>query len=161
MRCYFSAKSESKDKYKETRVLISFAIPEIGVLFRTHYNGNLYECTYISLLKLLKFIQTNPKVFEKDKIEILSHDPEIVYQVNEKTPCEGGLEKLKGLALLYKRRLKFRLNWIPLSENKAEKGIMDQPQIKNEIPLNFAELDESVRKKAGSPSNSRPAASNR
>jgi hypothetical protein len=145
MKCYFSAKSESKDKSKEERILISFAIPELGVLFRTHYTGNFYECTYISLLKLLKFIETNPEVFEKGKIEVLSHDPAIVYQVNQKTACDGSLEKLNGLALLYKRRLKYSLNWIPLNENKAEKGLLDQPQSRSQVPLNFCELDESIR----------------
>lgn len=159
MRCYFSVKPESTVKSNKEKVLISFVIPDLGVLFRTHYRGEVDECTYISLLKLLKFIASNPKVFENQKTEILSHDPQIVYQVNQKTPCDERLEKLNGLALMYKEKLKYSLNWVPLKENKAENGILDQPQIKSEIPLNFAELDESVKKRAGAPSNSRPTTS--
>jgi len=161
MKCYFSVKSESTDRMKKKQVLISFTIPDLGIIFRAYHQGEVDECSYICLLKLLRFIVSNAKIFEKQKIEIFSHDPEIVYQVNQKVPCEERLEKLNGLALVYKGKLKYSLDWIPPGENKAEKGIIDQPQIKSEIPLNFAELDESVRKKAGPPSNSRPPASNR
>lgn len=158
MKCYFSAKSEPKEKSKNERVLISFAIPDLGVLFRTHYKGELDECSYISLLKLLKFIESNPKAFENQKIQIFSHDPKIIYRVNQREACGEMLEKLYGLALLYKERLKYSLNWIPLQENRAEKGLLDQPQIKNQIPLNFGELDASVEKRPGERSSSKPTA---
>jgi len=61
---------------------------------------------------------------------------------------------------MYKQKLKYSLNWIPLGENKAEKGVLDQPQTKTEVPLNFGELDESVKKKAHPRSNSRPPTPN-
>lgn len=165
MKCYFSAKPESTDsmnpseKVNKEKVLISFAIPDLGVLFRTHYRCAVDECTYIILLKLLKFIASNPKVFDNQKIEILSHDPGIVYQVNQKKPCDQRLEKLNDLALVYKSKLRYSLNWIPLKENKAEKGLPDRPKIKSEVPLNFSELDDSLRKRTGPGPNSRPAAS--
>lgn len=160
MKCYFSAKSEPKEKSKNDRVLISFAIPDLGVLFRTHYKGELDECSYMSLLKLLKFIESNPKAFQNQKIQILSHDPRIIYQVNQRESCGELLEKLHGLALLYKERLKYSLNWIPLQQNRAEKGLLDQPPIKNQIPLNFGELDTSVEKKSGERSSSKPTRPN-
>ena len=160
MKCYFSAKSEPKEKSKNDRVLISFAIPDLGVLFRTHYKGELDECSYMSLLKLLKFIESNLKAFQNQKIQILSHDPRIIYQVNQRESCGELLEKLHGLALLYKERLKYSLNWIPLQQNRAEKGLLDQPPIKNQIPLNFGELDTSVEKKSGERSSSKPTRPN-
>lgn len=160
MKCYFSAKSEPKENSKNDRVLISFAIPDLGVLFRTHYKGELEECSYISLLKLLKFIESNPKAFQNQKIQIFSHDPRIIYQVNQREACGGVLDKLHGLALLYKERLKYSLNWIPLQQNRAEKGLLDQPPIKNQIPLNFGELDASVEKRSGQRSSSKPTRPN-
>ena len=160
MKCYFSARSDLKDKSKNDRVLISFIIPDLGVLFRTHYKGQLDECSYISLLKLLKFIESNPRVFEGQKVQVFSHDPQLVYQVNQKTPISERLEKLQGLAVLYKEKLGYSLNWIPLSENKAEKGVSDQRQVKNQIPLNFGELDGSIKSGMGQGSNSEPTRSN-
>jgi hypothetical protein len=155
MKCYFSAKTDSTDKLKKEKVLVSFVIPDLGVLFRTHYRGEMDECNYLSLLKLLKFIESNPKIFSNQKIEILSHDPQIVYQVNGQAPCDSRLEKLNSLALLYKEKLKYSLNWIPLNENKAEMGLLDQPQTKIQIPLNFDELDDSIRNETKRNSNSR------
>ena len=147
MKCYFSAKIESTDEMGKKKVLISFAIPDLGVLFRTHYTGELDECNYISLFKLLKFIESNSKVFDGQKIQIYSHEPQLVYQVNGKIPCEQRLEKLHGLALLYKGKLNYSLDWIHLRDNKAEKGISDQPQTKIPLTLNFDELDDSLKKK--------------
>jgi hypothetical protein len=147
MKCYFSAKIESIDEQGKKKVLVSFAIPDLGVLFRTHFQGELDECNYISLLKLLKFIESNPKIFDDQSIQVYSHDPKIVYQVNGKMPCDERLEKLNSLALLYKGKLKYSLDWIHLKDNKAEMGILDQPQTKIPLVLNFDELDDSLKKR--------------
>ena len=150
MKCYFTAKPESTDELGKKRVLISFAIPDLGVLFRTHYSGEVDECSYISLLKLLKFIESNPRVFDDHKIQVYSHEPQIVYQVNGKIPCDERLHKLNALVLLYKAKLKYSLDWVHLKDNKAERGIIDQPQTKILLPLNFDELDDSLKKRSNS-----------
>ncbi len=155
MKCYFTAKPESTDEPGKKRVLTSFAIPDLGVLFRTHYSGEVDECNYISLLKLLKFVESNPKVFDNHKIQVYSHEPQIVYQVNGKIPCGERLQKLNGLALLYKAKLKYSLDWVHLKDNKAEKGIIDQPQTKILLPLNFDELDDSLKKRMKPRSNTK------
>ncbi|MGB2698728.1 MAG: hypothetical protein WBD28_12845 [Candidatus Zixiibacteriota bacterium] len=155
MKCYFSAKIESTDKLGKKRVLISFAMPDLGVLFRTHFRGELDECNYISLLKLLKFIESNPNIFDGQRIQVYSHDPQIVYQVNGKMLCEERLHKLNSLALLYKGKLKYSLDWIHIKDNKAEMGILDQPQTKIPLALNFDELDDSLKKRVKPRSNTK------
>ena len=155
MKCYFSAKIESNDEPGKKKVLVSFAIPDLGVLFRTHFRGELDECNYISLIKLLKFIESNPKIFDDQKIQIYSHDPQIVYQVNGKMPCQERLHNLNSLALMYKGKLKYSLDWINFKNNKAEKGILDQPQTKIPLALNFDELDDSLKKRLNPKSNTK------
>ena len=146
IKCFIAAKTNQVDKSIRQNGLVSFAIPDLGILFRTSSLGSYYELEYVSLLSLLRFIELNRSAFENQKIDIYSTSSLLVYQVNQNAFCEKELEKHKNLAVAYKNTLNFSLSWIPQSENRAEKGMLDLPPLKNSFKMNLS-FDPSVRTK--------------
>lgn len=131
IKCFIAARTNHADKSLRQNGLVSFAIPDWGILFRVSYVGSYYELEYMSLLSLLRFIELNRPAFENQKIDIYSTSSVLVYQVSQNAFCPKELEKHKNLAIAYKNIFNFSLNWIPQFENRAEKGMMDLPPLKN------------------------------
>jgi hypothetical protein len=140
MQCFVSVKTLLRDKEKKQNGLISFAIPDLGILFKTRDFGSHYELEYRSLLALLRFIEANEQAFRSQKLNVLSSSPLLVYQMNESSLCQKEVRIDRNLALAYKRKLKFSLSWVPEGENRALSGIMDLPPLKNSLDLRFDEL---------------------
>jgi hypothetical protein len=137
IKCFISAKTNHSDKSLRQNGLVSFAIPDLGILFRASFFGSYYELEYMSLLSLLRFIEMNRSAFENQKIDIYSTSSILVYQVNQNAFCQKELEKHKNLAIAYKNILNFSLSWIPDTENRAEKGMLDLPPLKNSFKMNL------------------------
>lgn len=139
MKCYFHG-SGSKDGSPRRVGLISFAIPDLGVLFRSAWRGEVQECWYVSLLSLLKFIELNPEVFSKQELQFFGDCPLLVQQVNGQAHTPKSLEPYRDLIRLYIRRLKFSLRWIPEQENRATSRAVDMPPNPSLKGLNFKDL---------------------
>lgn len=145
IKCFVAVKTNLKaqnscrqDKYFRQNGLVSFAIPDLGILFRTSCLGSHYELEYMSLLALLRFIELNRAVFQNHKIDIYSTSSILVYQVNQNAFCEKELERHKNIAVAYKNILDFSLSWIPQSENRADTGMLDLPPLKNSFKMNLS-----------------------
>ena len=143
MRCYFSAQPDSEDRLRKQRRVISFVIPDLGVVFRSQHFGSLVECGYIGLLALLSFIEKNPEIFSDQKIEIYTNIPLIVYQINKNVFCEKEARFLKDMAVLYKRRLSFFLNWIPEKHNKANLSLENLPSGSFDLQLDYDNIQKT------------------
>jgi len=144
IKCFISAKTLVQDKETRQNGLISFAIPDLGILFKARYFGSYYELEYISLLALLHFIEKNYKAFEGQKINVLCSSSLLVYQMSENSLCQRELERHRNLALAYKKKLKFSLSWVPESENRAQSGMMDLPPLKNSFDFNFEDIQKKL-----------------
>lgn len=144
VKCYVSTKTLERDKEKKQNGLVSFAIPDLGILFKSKCFGSYYELEYISLLSLLRFIELNHKAFENQKISILCSSPLLVYQVSENALCHNELKQHRNLALAYKRKLSFSLSWVPESENRAQNGMIDLPSLKNSFDFNFEDIQKKI-----------------
>jgi ribonuclease HI len=102
--------------------LANFTIPDTGIFFRARFKGNQEECEYAALLALLEFVEINPKLFKKRKVEIFGDSFTVVHQVNQKMLCGKALEPYRNMALLYKKKIDYSLSWIPKNENPATAG---------------------------------------
>jgi len=56
MKCYFYGTTNSDDPSITTDGVVSFAIPDTGIVFKSRWVGNQIECQYAALLSLLRFI---------------------------------------------------------------------------------------------------------
>lgn len=132
MQCFFygtTRHENSKDGHNAqtgTRMggVVSFSIPDLGIVFRAQFSGAPVECEYASLLALLEFIEINPHLFQNRTVEIFGDSFEVVNQVNLQMICNKDLEPYRNMALVYKKKIPYSLNWIPEKENPAHNELV-------------------------------------
>jgi hypothetical protein len=144
IKCFVSAQTPFSDKDKKQKGLIGFAIPDLGILFKSAQVGSHHELEYVSLLSLLRFVELNCKAFENVKIVILCSSPLLVYQMSESAVCQEELRRHRNLALAYKKRLNFSVSWVPENENRAQNGMIDLPALKNSFDFNFEDIQKDT-----------------
>ena len=120
MECYFNTKISAKGGDGRYGAVLSFTIPDAGIVFRTRFSGSPSECEYSSLLTLLEFVELNPQVFRDRTIEIYGDSFTVVNQINEKMFCSQDLQPFRNMALLFRNKFSYSLNWIPERENPAQ-----------------------------------------
>jgi ribonuclease HI len=120
MQCFFYGMTRDKDCEDSHKGVVSFSVPDLGIVFRAQFKGNSVECEYASLLALLEFIEINPHLFQNKTVEIFSDSFVVVNQVNLQMVCNKDLEPYRNMALVYKKKIPFSLNLIPEKENPAQ-----------------------------------------
>jgi len=120
MQCFFYGTIRGKNCKDDPNGVISFSIPDLGIVFRAQFKGNPVECEYASLLALLEFVEINPHLFQNKTVEILGDSFVVVNQVNLQMVCNKDLEPYRNMALVYKKKIPYSLNWIPQNENPAQ-----------------------------------------
>jgi hypothetical protein len=115
--------------------LTGFAIPDLGVVFRTRHSGSLHECQYIGLLALLKFINDNQKQLCNYQFEILSDSTLVVYQISHRKFFTSELAPFYAAAIDYKSKINYKISWVPRQENIAITGLCETPPLKSDLDL--------------------------
>jgi len=119
MECFFHSFTRDKISESEHNAIISFTVPDIGVVFRASFKGDQKEVEYAGLLALLEFIEINPQLFKNRALEIYSDSFTLVNQVNQKMFCSSDLEPFRNMALMMKKKIPYNLNLIPVNDNPA------------------------------------------
>ena len=117
--------------------LAGFAIPDLGVVFRSRCEGTLYECQYAGLLALLDFIHNNKKNLSPYKFEVLSDSALVVHQIAHNKFISRELAPYHDTAINYKQKINYRVTWVPRHENIAITGMADNPPYKSDLKLNY------------------------
>jgi hypothetical protein len=143
MRCYFHGSVNGRDQLARQIGTVSFAIPDLGVIFRSRWNGNLIECQYAALLSLLKFIENNNKAFNDEEVEILSDASVVIYQLTKDTFILKSIEPFYRLVQSYKLKFPFKVKWIPDRENSAYTGLQNTPPMKPSVEINYEIKDDN------------------
>lgn len=99
---------------------VSFHFPELNITFRARYRGTALACEYAALLALLEFIDINPKLFKGKALELYGDSFAVVNQVNDRQFCKKDLQPFRNMALIYKKKIHFSLDWVPPTENPAQ-----------------------------------------
>lgn len=118
MKCFFFSRCLEEPTERGPGV-VSFVIPELNIAFRARYMGTEMECYYGALLALLEFADINPQLFKEKILQIFSDNFTLVNQVNLKLQCSHDLEPLRNLALGFKKKVAYSLDWISQTENPA------------------------------------------
>lgn len=125
MNCFFLGRAGNKDRLCKEGI-VSFIIPDLGVLFKTRFCGSFFECEYMSLLSLLAFIDRSPKIFNDHKIDIYTDNPLIVHQVTKKVSCSEDIRSHRDKAVGYRQKFPYSLGWVPSYENRARELLLRQ-----------------------------------
>ena len=137
MKCYFHGSVIGDDKTSRQIGTVSFAIPDLGVIFRSRWMGNLLECQYAALLSLLQFIENNTKILGKKELQILSDASVVVYQLTKDTFVLKNIEPYYRKVQTYKSKFPFRIHWLPEKENVACNGLNDTPPMQLSVEINY------------------------
>jgi len=124
MQCFFYGMIREGNNTDGHNGVVSFTIPDMGIIFRAQYTGTPVECEYASLLALLEFIEINPHLFQNRTVEIYGDSFEVVNQVNLQMICQKDLEPYRNMALVYKKKIPYSLSWIPEKENPAQSELV-------------------------------------
>jgi len=149
MRCYFYGAVNGGDKLSRQSGTVSFAIPDLGVVFRSRWSGNLLECQYAALLSLLQFIESNKKIFKKSEIQILSDASVVVYQLSKDSFVMKNIEPYFRMVQTYKAKFPFKVHWIPEKENTACSGLSDAPAMKPSVEINYNIKGKDMNRQGG------------
>ena len=82
--------------------LAGYAIPDLGIIFRSRHEGTIHECQYAGLLELLKFIELNKESFKDLEFEILSDSALVIYQISHRKFISRDLAPFYSAAIEYK-----------------------------------------------------------
>jgi hypothetical protein len=119
MECFFTSHPFETPSGKHN-ALLTFSVPDLGIVFRAQFAGTDIECEYASLLSLLEFVEINPHLFRNKTVEIFGDSFEVVNQVNRKMYCGKDIEPYRNMALLFKKKIPYVLNYISPRENPAQ-----------------------------------------
>lgn len=139
LQCYFFGVSFNSDGLEKNGGLFGFAIPDLGISYRSRFAGTLFECQYRGFLALLKFMEENRDAFEELEIEIFSDSAIINYQINHHKFISRDLKKYYDAAIRYRAKIRFKVSWIPIHENVAITGLFDMPPMAADIRIKFDE----------------------
>lgn len=144
MRCYFYAKSHNPGANEVGPGIIAFCIPDLGFSYRAAIRATPSEFPYRAALGLLRFLESNRKVWGKQKLELLTDCTQVVYQINGQMPAPRRVLNELGTIRIRKRRLGFTVGWVSSEENRARENVALQPIAKPAPELNFESLQDTT-----------------
>jgi len=147
MQCFVYGSNLDSDHARKCRGIVAFAVPDIGLSFKSGYIGTQTECEYMSLLTFLRFVEQNPKVFGGSRLDILSDAAAMVYQVSGRAPSTTLADKFMPTVKHFQKKLNFSVFWIPQKDNSAFEGIYHLPPLKSAPPINTRIADVPQPKK--------------
>lgn len=110
---------------REDQGLAGFAFPDLGILFKSRYKKPLYECQYEGLLALLTFADEYSEIFKDIELEIFTDSVMVNFQINHDRSTSGELKKYRDKALSYRKKIRYKIGWVPSHENRAIGGYED------------------------------------
>ncbi len=112
-----------------------FVIPDWGLQFRAAHDGDAITCELAAVLALIRFAESNPKVFEDGRIEILTDSMLVVDSILGRASLDETRTSQIVQIRAIRERTGFEINWIPTAQNRAIEGILDLPPLKTKYKI--------------------------
>ncbi|MEE9441216.1 MAG: hypothetical protein V3V99_00920 [candidate division Zixibacteria bacterium] len=141
IKCYVSGQYQNGN---EKEGIVSFAVPEYGVLFRCMASGTKAELEIIAFLSFLKFAEHNLDIFKTRQLRIFTDFSLLVYIMNNGAVGMPGMEAVVSEAKKYSKKMEYTVKWISEKENRAAESVVNIPQmpVKNRVKIKtFANLN--------------------
>ncbi|MCK5124982.1 MAG: hypothetical protein KAR42_01895 [candidate division Zixibacteria bacterium] len=123
IKCYVAGRYLPDDP-KEG--IVSFAVPEYGVLFRCSAQGNKADLEIIAFLTFLRFVEHNIDIFNSRILHIYTDFPLLVYLMN-KDAIVPGMDAVVREAEKYAKNIKYEVKFVHERENRATGSVNDIP----------------------------------
>ena len=126
IKCYVSGRSLPGNG---RRGVVSFAVPEYGVLFRSVADGLRSDLEIVALFSLLRFAAQNAGIFSPRTLEILSDYAPMVYLLNLGGSNGQEMGSVGAEAKKIAGNMKFSVALIIPQENRAAGSIQAIPDL--------------------------------
>jgi len=136
MKLYFFGKSFNSEN-TTGRGIISIMMPDLGLIYRTQFEGSQSECEYTAAIMAVKFVDNNKEFLGKQKIELVSDCIEMIEQVNGEMPGDPATKIYRDTISMYLEKYGMTLSWIPRAENRAAQLVPRIPPLKLKLNLEF------------------------
>lgn len=126
LKCYISGRllpGESRQG------IVSFAVPEYGILFRCQAEGSRIDLEVIALMIFLRFADHNIPIFGKKNLQILTDSPVLAFIMNHKSGGGKGVETVRKEAREFAKKMAFEIALIDSKSNRASKSVANIPEM--------------------------------
>ncbi|MBD3219098.1 MAG: hypothetical protein GF310_12555 [candidate division Zixibacteria bacterium] len=137
MKLYFFGKCSSAFNDQPGGGIISIMMPDLGMMYRTQFEGSQKECEYTAAIMAMKFVEKNKELLCKQKIQILTDASGLIEEINHDAPVSPGNKIYRDTVLMYLKKFGMALSWVPRSENRAAGLVPDLPPLKLKLDLDF------------------------
>jgi hypothetical protein len=137
MKLYFYGKNFSGSTDTSGKGIISIILPDLGVMYRTQFEGTQRECEFTAAIMAVKFVENNKELLSKQELQLLSDSSELVSRINNNSPLLGKEKIYRDIILMYLKKYNLKMAWIPRSENRAAKPVPNLPPLKLNLNLDF------------------------
>ncbi len=134
LKCYITTSNrEAADSYLSERGfapgVVSFAIPDYGILFRCRASGASVDLEFGAYFALLRFIKTRLAKEKIKAVQVLSSNPEFVFAFTGKSPHLVKDEERRRLLNDYSREFTLAVGYVPQLDNRAVLSTADLPSV--------------------------------
>jgi hypothetical protein len=140
MRCYIWGTNNCENRAEAGKGAACFVIPDWGLQFRAAHEGSAIVCELSAMLALLRFVESNPKVFEGQRLEILTDAAQLVEQLNGRAPLDPSQLRLFTSIRSLREKIRFEISWVPPDQNRAIDGVLDLPPLKTRFEIQHAAI---------------------
>ena len=132
LKCYVSGRPVSKES-KEG--IVSFAVPEYGILFRCAAEGTRSDLEIIAFLSFLRFVEHNKDIFKLRELQIFTDFPPLAYLMDKQVASGKGMEAVLRQAQKSAKGIIYKVLWIDTARNRAAGPVGSIPDLPEDCDL--------------------------
>lgn len=126
LKCYISGRHLLG---KSPKGIVSFAVPEYGVLFRCQAEGSRIDLEAIALMSFLRFADHNVEIFGNRRLQIYTDYPVLAFIMNHESGGGQGVEAVRKEARKFAEKIGFEIALIDSRGNRAAKAVTHIPEM--------------------------------
>ncbi len=126
--------------------LITFAVPNLGVMFRCVGEGSALNMEFSTFFSLLEFLQTKLKEEHIKSVQVLSSNPHFVFSFSTYSDCLKEGTAYRQLLDTYMKKMSIQVGYINPQKNQAFHSTADYPSIPKDKTVELAMTKEELTK---------------
>ena len=117
------------EKHRISNGLISFTIPNYGVVFRCIGEGDLLTMEFSLFFSLLEFIQTKLKEEKIEAVQVVSSNPQFIFSFSTYSDALKEGTAYRQLLNNYMKKISIQVAYVKPQNNQALSSIADCPSM--------------------------------
>jgi hypothetical protein len=124
LKCYVSGRHLQGE---DEEGIVSFAVPDYGILFRGLACGSRADLEIIAMFSFLRFAEHNLEIFQKRELQIHTDFPILAFIMSNDAEGGPGVAAVREEARKIAEKIRFEVALIDAAANRAAGSITDIP----------------------------------